>query len=572
MKFEELGLHEGLLAGIRDAGFDALTPIQEGSIPPAILGSDVTGQAQTGTGKTAAFLIATYQRLHASDRQVARQEGCSLPRALVLAPTRELVVQIEKDAAVLGAHTGLNTLCVFGGVDYEKQRKQLEAGDIDVLVGTPGRLMDYLKQRVYDLKQLQVLIIDEADRMFDLGFIDDLKWLFSKMPGPDRRQTLLFSATMGFNSRELARRFMNEPVFVSATPDQMTAEKVRQALYHIGSREKIPFLLGWLKRMGEQATRIMIFINTKRMGEKLQDYLAANGYESGYLSGDVRQTKRLSVLSRFQEGKLPILIATDVASRGLHIDGVTHVVNFDLPLDPEDYVHRIGRTARAGTEGDALTFCDEYTAENLPAVEKYIGMKIPVEWFEEAELVTPIEPPRSARKPKESSGRDGGKGRGGRSERGERGGRRRSEQPSEAAPQADEKVVVAQVAPPVPAPEAATAVEGEGVKPKRRRRRRKPADAGQVEGGGESVAPVVEAVVAASAQPVAAPVEPSASETQPEPSKPKRPAARKRPAVASAQKGEAKIDSAQAVPAQEGGGVLKAGSVLKALFSESNEG
>jgi ATP-dependent RNA helicase RhlB len=375
MRFEELTLPEKLQKGIAEAGFVECTPIQEGTLPITLTGKDIAGQAQTGTGKTAAFLVTLFSRLLNSN--VTNKKN---PRALILAPTRELVVQIEQDAQLLGKHCGLSIQAIYGGVDYMKQRNALRDG-ADVIIGTPGRLIDYLKQKVYSLKDIEMLVIDEADRMFDMGFIADLRFILRRLPPYDKRQNLMFSATLNQRVMELAYEFMNSPEKVSVTPEKMTAERVEQVIYHASRKEKFPLLLGLLRRDGMERT--MIFINTKREGEYLHDRLNANGFPCRIISGDVDQKKRLRILEDFKEGKLPILIATDVASRGLHIDGVSHVINYDLPQDSEDYVHRIGRTARAGAEGKAISLADEDGVLYLEAIEEYIKHKIPTEWAED---------------------------------------------------------------------------------------------------------------------------------------------------------------------------------------------
>lgn len=375
MRFDELTLPENLQKGIAETGFVECTPIQERTLPITLTGKDVAGQAQTGTGKTAAFLVTLFTRLLNSKTASSKN-----PRALILAPTRELVVQIEQDAQLLGKHCGLSVQAIYGGVDYMKQRNALRDG-ADVIIGTPGRLIDYLKQKVYSLKDIEMLVIDEADRMFDMGFIADLRFILKRLPSYDKRQNLMFSATLNQRVMELAYEFMNQPEKVSVTPEKMTAERVEQVLYHASRKEKFPLLLGLLRRDGMERT--MIFINTKREGEYLHDRLNANGFPCRIISGDVDQKKRLRILEDFRDGKLPILIATDVASRGLHIDGVSHVINYDLPQDSEDYVHRIGRTARAGAEGKAISFADEDGVLYLEAIEEYIKHKIPTEWAED---------------------------------------------------------------------------------------------------------------------------------------------------------------------------------------------
>jgi len=376
MTFTELNLPEAVSRGIAEAGFTHCTPIQEETLPIALAGRDVAGQAQTGTGKTAAFLIALFTRLL---RQEVPERDNN-PRALILAPTRELVVQIEKDAQLLGKHCGFTIQAIYGGVDYMKQRNALREG-ADIVIGTPGRLIDYLKQKVYHLKKIEALVIDEADRMFDMGFIADLRFILRRLPPFDKRQNLMFSATLNQRVMELAYEFMNVPEKVAVTPEQMTAERVEQVLYHVARKEKFPLLLGLLRKEG--MARTMIFVNTKREVEYLHDRLNANDFPCRMISGDVEQKKRLRILEQFKEGTLPILIATDVASRGLHIEGVSHVINYDLPQDCEDYVHRIGRTARAGAEGKAISLADEDGAFYLEAIEEYIKDKVPVEWAED---------------------------------------------------------------------------------------------------------------------------------------------------------------------------------------------
>jgi ATP-dependent RNA helicase RhlB len=370
--FASLGLQPAVMEGVRQAGFTHCTPIQAQTLPIALTGRDVAGQAQTGTGKTAAFLVALYQTL-LTHPPASNRSGTSV-RALIVAPTRELAVQIHHDALTLGAHTGLRHTVVFGGIDYEKQRQELRDG-CEVLIGTPGRLIDYFKQHVFDLRHAQVLVLDEADRMFDLGFIADIRYILRRLPHPERRQSMLFSATLSHRVLELAYEHMNNPELVRIEPDKMTVDEVRQLMYYPSMEEKVPLLIGLLHQ--SEAVRTMVFVNTKRTAERLESTLKANGFSAQALSGDVPQNKRLRFLRDFHEGKLAVLIATDVASRGLHIPDVSHVFNFDLPQDAPDYVHRIGRTARAGAEGDAISFaCEEY-AVSLPEIESYVGHKIP---------------------------------------------------------------------------------------------------------------------------------------------------------------------------------------------------
>src|SRR5213592_4391361 len=388
MDFASLDLPAPVMQGIREAGFATATPIQEAALPLALRGKDVAGQSQTGTGKTAAFLIAGFTRLLRSPAP-STPAGVGAPRMLVIAPTRELTVQIESDARLLGRFTPFRTLAVYGGIDYGKQREALAAG-CDLLVGTPGRLIDYLKQRVWTTRRIEVLVIDEADRMFDMGFIADLRFILRRLPPHEKRQSFLFSATLSFRVLELTWEFMNNPTQITIAPKQKTVEKAEQVLYHVGRDEKFNLLLGLLKREG--GSRILIFCNTREEARRLEDRLGRNGWQARALTGDVDQKKRLKILNDFKEGELPILVATDVASRGLHIEAVSHVVNWDLPQDAEDYVHRIGRTARAGASGDAISLADEAGALQIEPIEKFIGQKIPVEWAEDEWYLPEIKP------------------------------------------------------------------------------------------------------------------------------------------------------------------------------------
>jgi len=452
MDFNQLPIPEQVLRGITDAGFSTCTPIQEQTLPITLSGTDIAGQAQTGTGKTAAFLITLFTRLLSSS-------ASGKPRALILAPTRELVVQIEADAQLLGAHCGLTIQAIYGGVDYMKQKNALLDG-ADIIVGTPGRLIDYLKQKIYSLKYIEVLVIDEADRMFDLGFIADLRFILRKLPPFEKRQNLMFSATLNPRVMELAYEFMNTPTKVSVTPESMTAERVEQSLYHCSRKEKFPLLLGLLRRDG--MARTMIFINTKREAEHLHNLLNANGFPCRVISGDVEQRKRMRILDDFKDGSLPILIATDVASRGLHIDGVSHVINYDLPQDCEDYVHRIGRTARAGAEGKAISLADEDGAFYLEAIEEYIRAKVPTEWADDELYV--LDYVRTARPKRVVDLKHDKPGAG----RGTEKSRRPAGRPAK---------TTAVKAPLVTAAAAKTTTEGEVEKKKRRRRKKKPAGA-----------------------------------------------------------------------------------------------
>jgi ATP-dependent RNA helicase RhlB len=373
--FDSFELYPDLLAGLEAAGFTRCTPIQALTLPLALSGRDVAGQAQTGTGKTLAFLVTVMNRL--LSRPALADRKPEDPRALILAPTRELAIQIHKDAVKFGSDLGLKFALVYGGVDYDKQRSILQAG-ADVIIATPGRLIDYVKQhKVVSLHACEVCVLDEADRMFDLGFIKDIRFLLRRMPIRTERQTLLFSATLSHRVLELAYEHMNEPEKIVVETEFITAAKVRQKIYFPSNEEKIPLLIGLLSR--SEGARTMVFVNTKVWVERVAKALERAGYRVGVLSGDVPQKKRESLLKKFQAGQLEILVATDVAARGLHIEGVSHVYNYDLPFDAEDYVHRIGRTARLGAEGDAISFACERYAMGLPDIESFIEQKIPVD-------------------------------------------------------------------------------------------------------------------------------------------------------------------------------------------------
>ncbi|MCJ0826456.1 ATP-dependent RNA helicase RhlB [Luteimonas sp. 50] len=493
ISFSSFELHPALLAGLEAAGFSRCTPIQALTLPITLAGRDVAGQAQTGTGKTLAFLITVVNRL--LTRPALAERKPEDPRALILAPTRELAIQIHKDAVKFGSQLGLKFALVYGGVDYDKQRQLLQDG-ADVIIATPGRLIDYVKQhKVVSLHACEVCVLDEADRMFDLGFIKDIRFLLRRMPVRTERQTLLFSATLSHRVLELAYEHMNEPEKIVVESEFITNSTVRQRMYLPADDEKIPLLLGLLSR--SEGARTMVFVNTKAWVERVARALERGGYRVGVLSGDVPQKKRESLLGKFQKGQLEILVATDVAARGLHIDGVSHVYNYDLPFDAEDYVHRIGRTARLGAEGDAISFACERYAQGLPDIEAYIEQKIPVEPItpdllvslprkpregveaqaEDGESVSAIFREAREARAAEEQRRGGGRSSGGRGSQGSRSaageGRR------ERGPRPPRRQAVAADAAPAPevaaaAPVASTRaapVEGERAPRKRRRRR-----------------------------------------------------------------------------------------------------
>jgi ATP-dependent RNA helicase RhlB len=457
LRFDQLDLPLPVMAGVAKAGFHTCTPIQAQALPLSLSGRDVMGQAQTGTGKTAAFLVTIFTTLLRRPRRY--KSDTPAPRAVVIAPTRELVVQIERDAAMLGGETNLGRLVVFGGLDYDKQRRAL-GDNPELLVGTPGRLIDYFRQGCYTLKGVEILVIDEADRMFDMGFIDDIRYMLRRMPPPGERQTMLFSATFPQRVKELAYEHMHEAEQVSINPEQVTAERITETLYLCGNHEKFNLLVGVLR--GVIGGKTMVFVNTKRTGEDLEYWLEANGIDASFISGDVPQKKRLRLIDQFKSGELPVLIATDVASRGLHIEDVSHVINYDVPQDAEDYVHRVGRTARAGAAGDAITLgCETYSAY-IPAVEEYIGRKLPFEHPDDDLFVEVVQPHRRRRRPERPGAKPSG----------DRSGRRRGGPPPRRATEARAEPPQRAAPPPNPGP------EGEVKKKRRRRRKRKRPGAG----------------------------------------------------------------------------------------------
>ncbi len=424
-RFSNLELSDSILRSLKDAGFDYCTPIQKQALPLSLRGKDVAGQAQTGTGKTAAFLLAAFQHLlNENDgidleeqtdadidayfdtgldaekpmpKAVAKHLTIKYPRAIILAPTRELAIQIHKDALQLGKHLNLKLALIYGGTDYQKQLDSLKA-NVDIIIGTPGRIIDFYRQNAFTLDHVKVTIMDEADRMFDLGFIKDIRFLLRRMPPPDQRLNMLFSATLSYKVTELAYEHMNNPVLIRIETEEVTSKAIQQSAFCPSNEQKIPLLIGILNQ--HQPQRSIIFVNTKRCAELLDDTLNANGYKTAALSGDVPQDKRQRLLSDFQENKITLLIATDVAARGLHIANVSHVINYDLPQDVEDYVHRIGRTARFGASGVAISFICEQYAYSMPDIEDYIEQKIPVLPITADLLADIIQPERRPERPK----------------------------------------------------------------------------------------------------------------------------------------------------------------------------
>lgn len=375
MTFQELNLNSQFLEAIEAAGFSECMPVQQEAIPVALSGEDLLVQSQTGSGKTIAFLIPVIQRIIESDYQ---------DKCLVVVPTRELAIQIKEEAEKISQKLNLNIVSIFGGVSYGGQEKKLEDG-VQLVIATPGRLLDLSQKRSIDLSSYKMLVIDEADRLFDMGFLPDLKKILQRMPSFKQRQTMLFSATLPLTVRTLAWKHMRSSVEIETTPEQITVEEVDQSLYHVADHEKFSLLLGILKQ--EKPETVLVFTNTRHAAFSVSKRLEINGYPSSYLSGDLSQKARLRIIDKVKDGEIRFLVATDVAARGLHIDDLELVVNYDLPLDVEAYVHRIGRTARAGKSGKAISLACEHYVYSLEAIEKYIKYKIPTVWADESMFV-----------------------------------------------------------------------------------------------------------------------------------------------------------------------------------------
>lgn len=410
-RFDSFDLPTEVRQGLADAGFEYCTPIQAEALPVLLQGRDVAGQAHTGTGKTAAFLVTVISRLLGMpDRKTG------LPQAIIMAPTRELSRQIYEEAQLLARHTDITLLEVVGGIDYKEQAEGLAKGT-DIVIGTPGRIIDYYKQGVLKTKDIKFLVIDEADRLLDLGFEKDMRFILRKLPYYEKRQSMLFSATLSHRVLELTYEFMNLPEFISTIPDQVTVEGIEQSLFHVGSDRKFELLLGILKR--EEFARMLIFVNMKIDVERLARRLKANGWPAEGITGDLPQRKRFKLMERFKNGQIKILLATDVASRGIHVEDISHVINYDLPQDAENYVHRIGRTARAGKQGKAISLaCEEYVL-HLEPIEELLGRKIPVMWPEEDWYLADRSRPEDRERPRFD--RRGGERRGERRDRDRRG-------------------------------------------------------------------------------------------------------------------------------------------------------
>ncbi|MDP2561007.1 ATP-dependent RNA helicase RhlB [Psychrobium sp. 1_MG-2023] len=392
--FQQLGLVETLHQALVSVGYTQCTPIQAMALPHLLQGKDIAGQAQTGTGKTLAFLVATFN--HLLKNPVTEPRKANQVRSVIMAPTRELAIQIYNDAKPLAQSTGIKLALVYGGESYDKQVAELEKG-ADIVVATTGRLIDFMKQGFIDLRSVQAAVLDEADRMFDLGFIKDIRYIFRRMPEANERLNMLFSATLSYKVRELAYDNMNEPEHIEIEPTQKTSTNVKEEIFYPANEDKIPLLLTLMEE--EWPDKAIVFSNMKHKCEEVWGFLAADGHRVGLLTGDVPQKKRLRILEQFTSGALDVLVATDVAARGLHISDVDYVFNFDLPDDAQDYVHRIGRTGRAGAKGHSISFACEQFALNLPAIEEYIEHQIPVSNYEKDALITDIAPPKRIARP-----------------------------------------------------------------------------------------------------------------------------------------------------------------------------
>ncbi|MDH4318710.1 MAG: DEAD/DEAH box helicase [Desulfobulbaceae bacterium] len=391
-RFHDFDLPLTVMHGIADLQFNYCTPIQALTLKTTLAGRDAIGRAQTGTGKTAAFLITILNNLLKADRKPKWKPG--VPRALVIAPTRELVMQIAKDGRELSKYCPITVKEVFGGMDYDKQQKELEVGPSDILIATPGRLLDFQKRRVVDLRQVEILVIDEADRMLDMGFIPDVTRIVQATPRKEQRQTLMYSATLTPEVKRLAERWCTDPSNVEIEPEQVAVDTVKQIVYMTTDQEKYAVLYNMITK--ENLDKVLVFTNRKDETRRLTERLRRNNIRCSMLSGDVAQKKRTTTLEKFRSGEIKVLVATDVAGRGIHIDGITHVFNYTLPYEAEDYVHRIGRTGRAGHAGIAISFADEEGGFYLPAIEEYIGTKLSCT-FPDDELLTP--PPKGTAPP-----------------------------------------------------------------------------------------------------------------------------------------------------------------------------
>ena len=372
-RFHDLDLPVKIMHAIADLDFQYCTPIQAEMLPKILTGLDSTGKAQTGTGKSAAFLINIYTHLLGNPRQGKRRPG--VPRVLILAPTRELALQIEKDARAIGKYTNIGIQSVFGGLGYDTQKRALAEKVVDIIVATPGRLLDFQRQKLIRLYKIEILVIDEADRMLDMGFIPDVRRIVNSTPPKHKRQTMFFSATLKPEVERLSEQWTRDPVHIEIEPEHVAAESVDQLIYIVTSEEKFALLLNLI--VEQKLERVLVFTNRRDQTSRLADRLEQYRINCAALSGSVPQKKRIKTLEDFRNGKIRVLVATDVAARGLHVEGISHVINFTLPEDPEDYVHRIGRTGRAGASGISVSFACEKDSFYIPAIETYLGKSLP---------------------------------------------------------------------------------------------------------------------------------------------------------------------------------------------------
>ncbi len=398
VRFQDFKLSDEIMHAIADLKFEYSTPIQAQTLFHALAGKDILGKAQTGTGKTAAFLVAALSRITAESDNQNRKKGT--PRVLIIAPTRELVIQIARDADDLGKYCDCHSMAIYGGMDYKKQQDEVKSKVIDIVAATPGRLLDFKQRRDIDLSKVEILVVDEADRMLDMGFIPDVRRIVGSLPNKDRRQTMFYSATLNDTVNRLASQWTKNPVSVEIEPDQVAVDTVEQHVLLLSASDKFNVLYNILKI--DKPGRALIFCNRRDSSQRLADALQSRGIDCSLLSGSVNQKVRLRTLDNFRAGKINLVIATDVAGRGIHVDDIEIVVNYDIPYEPEDYVHRIGRTGRAGTSGTAYTFACEEEAFTLPDIEEYIGKALSYKQVDE-ELLKPAPKPTQKPKPRQDA-------------------------------------------------------------------------------------------------------------------------------------------------------------------------
>lgn len=387
-RFQHLPIRQEVMRAIADLQFRYCTPIQAAVLPQSLVGSDVAGQAQTGTGKTAAFLITILT--HLLTKPAPPKRRLSSPRALVLAPTRELVLQIERDARLLSKYTPCCILAVFGGMEFDKQKRSLRDNQVDIIVATPGRLLDFQRRKYVNLGMVEILVIDEADRMLDMGFIPDVRRIVEGTPPKGRRQTMLFSATLTPDVRRLTSSWTRDAKIIEVTPENIAVDTIDQQVFITTTDEKFTLLYNMIAQ--QNLERVLIFANRRDVSMRLAEKLKSYGFSTGLLTGDVDQQRRIKTLEAFRTGRNRVLVATDVAARGLHIEGISHVINYNLPANAEDYVHRIGRTGRAGASGISVSFACEDDAPQIPVIEEFIGKKLSAVYPNETWLAPLPEP------------------------------------------------------------------------------------------------------------------------------------------------------------------------------------